>query len=453
MSNATLMRSRSSLRRNTTPTETSVPIPTEPVTYCLYARKSSEEDERQALSIDSQVKEMLEMATRDSLKVTEIRRESHSAKASGMRPVFNGLIGDIRSGKFTGILTWAPDRLSRNAGDLGSLVDLMDQKSLKEIRTFGQRFSDSPSEKFLLMILCSQAKLENDNRGVNVKRGLRATLEKGLWPAVAPTGYLNENRTDRRGHLLLDPQRSSVLKKMFEKVAQDNYSGRQLHHWLKEEIKFTTRYGKPLSLSNIYTILKNTFYYGVVEYPVGSGKWYTLKHEPIITKELFDKVQERLTRDGIERTTKDFAFTRLMACGLCGSGITAEEKHKKLKDGMIRTYVYYGCSRARDLHCKNTYCREEQIIEQIAKIIDRIDINELGMRAKLEDEVRRFRFFQNQVLGDKKAKDENVAEVDIRTYAKYLMKQGSVQDKRELVSCLKSRLTLNHKRLCLITPG
>ena len=104
------------------------------VKYCLYARKSTESDEKQALSIDSQVKEMLQIADRDGLEIVDIRRESHSAKDSGQRPVFNEILADIRSGRYTGILTWAPDRLSRNAGDLGSLVDLMDQKLLFEIR-------------------------------------------------------------------------------------------------------------------------------------------------------------------------------------------------------------------------------------------------------------------------------------------------------------------------------
>lgn len=99
----------------------------EQITYCLYARKSTEQDEKQALSIDSQIKEMLHVAERDGLKVVEVRKESHSAKASGMRPVYNQLLADIRAGVFNGILTWAPDRLSRNAGDLRSIVDLMDQ--------------------------------------------------------------------------------------------------------------------------------------------------------------------------------------------------------------------------------------------------------------------------------------------------------------------------------------
>src|SRR3984885_13878352 len=120
------------------------------VKYCLYARKSTESDEKQALSIDSQVKEMLQIAEREGIEVIEIRREAHSAKDSGQRPVFKELLQDIRIGRFNGILTWAPDRLSRNAGDLGSLVDLMDEKKLHQIKTYGQSFHNTPNDKFLL---------------------------------------------------------------------------------------------------------------------------------------------------------------------------------------------------------------------------------------------------------------------------------------------------------------
>lgn len=122
--------------------------------------------------IDSQIKEMERMVTTEQLEVVEIKRESHSAKEAGQRPVFNEIVEELKQGKYNGILTWAPDRIARNAGDLGRIVDLMDQKKLIEIRTFGQKFSNSPNDKFMLMILGSQAKLENDNKVVNVKRGL-----------------------------------------------------------------------------------------------------------------------------------------------------------------------------------------------------------------------------------------------------------------------------------------
>ncbi|MFA6797364.1 MAG: recombinase family protein, partial [Candidatus Paceibacterota bacterium] len=153
------------------------PLPV--IRYCLYARKSMEDEERQALSIDSQLKEMKQIAERDNLYVVAMRTEAHSAKNSGQRPVFNQMIEELRNGKYNAILTWNPDRLSRNAGDLGVLVDLMDSQLLVEIRTYNQKFSNSPNEKFLLMILGSQAKLENDNKSINVKRGLRTKVEMG----------------------------------------------------------------------------------------------------------------------------------------------------------------------------------------------------------------------------------------------------------------------------------
>jgi len=427
--------------------------PSEKVKYVLYARKSSESDEKQALSIDSQVKEMLQIAERDGLEIIDIRREAHSAKDSGQRPVFNEIIKDVRSGRFNGILTWAPDRLSRNAGDLGSLVDLMDQKLLVEIKTYGQRFSNSPNEKFLLMILCSQAKLENDNKSINVRRGLRTRCEMGLWPAPAPTGYLNEKRIDRKGYVIIDSQRAPIVKQMFEKVAYEHWSGRKLYHWLKFEINFrSVTSNKPLSLSNVYKILQTPFYYGSFEYPFGSGNWYQGKHKPIITRELFDKVTEQLKRDRIVRgESKEFAFTRLLKCGLCGSGVCAEEKFKQLRTtGLTARYVYYGCNRSKDLHCKNGYIREEELIKQLLEIIDKINLDKLGMREKIEKEIKRFRRFQSQVLKVKSEQEERKeTEIDIRNYAKYILREGTIMEKRELMASFKSKLMLKNKMIYL----
>lgn len=418
------------------------------IRYCLYARKSTESEERQVLSIDSQIKEMLQAAERDSLEVTEIRRESHSAKNSGERKVFNEIVADIRLGRFNGLMAWAPDRLARNAGDLGSLVDLMDQKVLLEIRTNGQRFTNSPNEKFLLMILGSQAKLENDNRGVNIKRGQKTRCEMGLRPGVSPTGYLNEKQSDRRCHAVIDPDRGPIIKKMFEKVASEQWSGRKLYHWLKFELNFKTKGNKNLSLSNVYIILQNPFYYGTFEYPEKSGNWYQGKHDPLITKELYDKVQDQLKRDHIIRSEiKEFAFTKLLMCGSCGSGVTADEKFKKLKDGTTVRYVYYGCTRSKNLHCKGGYLREEELINQLVSIMDQIDINEIGMRYKFEEEVARLTKFQKSFFGEATFKSKK--QIDLRSYAKYLLKEGSTIEKRELLACIKSRFVLTEKVLTL----
>lgn len=424
--------------------------PIEKVKYCLYARKSTEQDEKQALSIDSQVKEMLAIAEHESLEIIDIRREAHSAKDSGQRPVFKELLEDIRRKRFNGVLTWAPDRLSRNAGDLGSLVDLMDQKQLVEIRTYGQYFRNSPNEKFLLMILCSQAKLENDNKSINVKRGLRTRVEMGLWPAPAPTGYLKEKRLDRKCQTLIDPDRAPIIRQMFEKVANEKWSGRKIYNWLKFDLNFKTVGGnKNLTLSNVYMILQNHFYYGIFEYPKDSGNWYTGKHEPIITKELFMQVQEQMTRSVIRSEGKEFAFTKLMTCGLCGSGITPDEKFKKQKNGNVHRHVYYGCNGSRDRDCKSGYINEGDLIKQFQELLDRIDLNEIGIKEKIKSEVERFKKFNQMFLGSKQKVVAN--DVDIRNYAKYLLAEGTDVEKRELISCFKSRLLLANKIITLAT--
>ena len=414
-----------------------------PIRYCLYARKSSEAEEKQALSIDSQIKEMLTIAQRDGLNIVEIYRESHSAKDCGQRPVYNKLLGDIRNGKFDGIMTWHPDRLARNAGDLGAVVDLLDQKKLVEIRTHSQRFTNNPNEKFLLMILGSQAKLENDNKSINVKRGLKTKCELGLWPSVAPTGYLNSSNVNEKGIVYIDQQRATYIKKMFEKVANENYSGKKLFYWLRDEVKFKTRFGKPLTLSNVYIILKNTFYYGWFEYPKDSGRWFQGKHEPIITKELFEIVQEKVNRPFVRVESKEFAFTKLIKCGLCGSSITADEKFKRQVNGNVHRYVYYGCSKFQDKDCKCGYIREEELVNQLELMLDKLDLDEIGMKEHIKTEVERYKKFQAGVLG---VKDKiKVADIDIRNYAKYILRDGTNFEKRELLSCLRSKITLNNK--------
>lgn len=151
----------------------------------------------------------------------------------------------------------------------------------------------------------------------------------------------------------------------------------------------------------------------------------------------------------MRQVTKEFAFTKLMVCALCGSGISAEEKYKPLKDGTVNRYIYYGCSRGRDLYCKSGYIREEELVEQLIKIIGQVDINELGMRARLEEEVKRYKFFQNKVLGGKQSNDHVPDNVNIRNYAKYILKQGSISEKRELLGCLKSKLQLSNKILTI----
>lgn len=444
MESATLIAS-ARIRRGASEAAPAAPKVEMPDRYCLYARKSSEEDERQAMSIDSQIQEMLAIAKREGLNITETRRESHSAKASGHRPVYNTILEDIDKGVFNGILTWAPDRLSRNAGDLGSLVDLMDRGLLKEIRCHSQRFTNNPNEKFLLMILCSQAKLENDNRGINVKRGQKARAEQGYRPCLPALGYLTERKPgESRSNVVVDPVRAPVIKQMFEKVAVERMSGRDVYRWICQT-GFLTRAGRRMTLSMIYKVLHNPYYTGRFEYPVGSGRWFKGDYKPIVNQQIFDDAQ-RILSAGQQREwgTKEFAFTRLMVCGGCGSGVTADEKQKQTKKG-VKRYVYYRCTHSRNMQCKEQPIREEDLIDQLIELLDGLDLNTSAVKRKIDDEFERFSKFATDVLGisDK----QKAQKINQRKYVEYLLRNGKMEEKRELLEHLKNKITLESGKI------
>lgn len=415
--------------------------------YCLYARKSTEQDERQALSIESQIREMTDQAKRAGIDIAEIRQESYSAKSSGQRPVFSQILEDVRSGVFQGIVAWAPDRLSRNAGDLGVLVDLMDEGHLQEVRTFGQLFRNTPGEKFLLMILGSQAKLENDQRSINVKRGLKAKALKGWRPGITPLGYLNDPEGEQgERQIYLDPDRAVTIREAFKRVA-GGASGRDLYHWLKEA-GFRTRQGRPMALSAIYRMLRDSYYCGRFEYPVGSDSWYSVNHESIVSKDLFMRVQEKLTVTPKGRPgTKEFNFTRILKCGACGAGITAEEKFKSLKDGGRRRYVYYRCTNGVNRRCSEPAVREEELLEQLLEIMERLPLKAIKLKAHFELEIDRYQRLTKAILARESNLELKKVRLNTRTYAKYLLAEGNRDDKRSVLLSIDRTLALKERRV------
>ncbi|OQY69063.1 hypothetical protein B6D29_00140 [Microgenomates bacterium UTCPR1] len=401
------------------------------IQYCLYARKSLESDERQIMSIDSQIKEMKVLAERDKVYIKEIRYESHSAKASGQRPVFQKLIEDIVKGEFNGIITWNPDRLSRNAGDLGRIVDLMDQEKLQEIKTYSQSFHNQPNDKFLLMILCSQAKLENDNRAINVKRGMRMKCEMGWRPGVAPLGYMNRTFAGVRD-IIIDPERAPIIKEAFDRAAYMYHSGRMVKEWM-DKAGFTTRKGRRITISMVYLMLKNPFYYGYYEYP--KGKLYKGKHEPIITKEVFEDTQSELTDPSKHSYIgKIFAFKGLFKCYTCGSGICGEEKKRKLKNGGFHRHVYYHCTRSRDRKCKEKYIEEKKLIESLLKTVNNIPDEQLVVTSNLKDAMEEYKRIIREA--NYLSKDNYDGEITIREYTEYVIREGSPKARRELINNL-----------------
>lgn len=378
------------------------------IEYIVYCRKSSEQEDRQVLSIESQRNELLAVAKQEKLKVIEVLEESHSAKKLD-RPVFAEIVKKIQNGHANGLLVWNASRISRNSIDTGRIVYLMDEEKLLEVKTHSQIFRNTPNDKFLLALFCNQAKLENDNKGEDVKRGLKTKAGLGMYPAPAPTGYMNEKYAERGSKKILpDPDRFDLTRRMVDLMLTGIYTPPRILKMANEEWGFRTPKGKKLARSTIYNIFTNSFYYGMFEYPKGSGIWYKGIHKPMMTVEEYDKIQVLLGRKGRPRPkTHVFAFTGLMRCGECGAMITAEEKFKRQKNGNIHHYILYHCTKRTKKDCTQKSIRVEELERQIKESIESItipeDLHEFGLKWFREENKKEAKTTISVIIAQEKA--------------------------------------------------
>jgi site-specific DNA recombinase len=295
--------------------------------YGTYCRKSTESEDRQVLSLDSQADKAKEIAKALGVRIVEayVFSESKSAKITNNRPQFVEMLRSIEKGEIQGIIVWHADRLSRNAMDAALLVDLMDRGKLVEIVTPSQTFRNTPIDKFIFGLSCGQAKMENDKKGIDVKRGLEKKAKLGMIPNHSTVGYMNDKNTARGSKKILsDPERLPMVRKMWDLMLTGTYTVPEVWKIVTDEWGFRMPNGKRMGRSTIYYMFSNPVYYGMFQFPLKSGNWYKGTHEAIITEEEFDKVQVLLGRVGKPRPkTHVFDFVGMMRCGECAAAITA----------------------------------------------------------------------------------------------------------------------------------
>ena len=347
------------------------------IKYIAYCRKSTDEKEKQVLSIESQVEELKEFATKEKLHVVCFLTESRTAKSLG-RPVFEEVIQKIEKGEANAILSWHPDRLARNSVDGGKIVYLLDTGKLLDLKFPTFWFDNTPQGKFMLSIAFGQSKYYVDNLSENVKRGNRQKLRKGILPNKAPYGYLNEPRLRT---IEIDPVKSKIVRKAFELFAEGESSFADLARFFQ---KFgITRYsGKMLHLDTVKRILSNKFYIGIINF---GGETYEGTHKLFIPSEIFGKVQKILeSREHPKNKKHNFTFLGLVRCTECGCAITAEVKHKcyPTTRGNV-DYIYYRCTKKKT-DCSQNYLREELLEQQLRAIVEKSSLPESWAKLWLE---------------------------------------------------------------------
>lgn len=233
-------------------------------------------------------------------------------------------------------------------------------------------------------ICMSLAEYERGTVAIRTMAGLRQKAEQGCFPGKAPYGYKNISLENGNKTIVIDDTYAFYIRRAFELYATGHYSLRNLNEQLYKD-GFRTKSGKKIYRTAIEAMLKNIFYTGVFEF---EGKVYeNACHKPIISKELFYRVQEKLRDPKKSRShTIQFSYTGLMTCGHCGCFLTGELKKGK--------YIYYHCTGNRGGTCKKDYTRQEKIDKTISEIL-RYVVIPYETKIKLKEALKSFHLTQS----------------------------------------------------------
>lgn len=339
----------------------------------IYARVSSEEQAKHGFSIENQKKQCKEFAERNGYYVEKMFVDEGKSAKNLDRPEIQDLITycSKKSNKINAVIIWRLDRISRNNEDYhGVLRPLFERKGITLLSATEANVNTIEGD-LMRNIGMSFAEYERKVIGARTKAGLRQKAEQGGYPHHAPFGYKNITNPDGSKTIIMDERKIMYVRRAFELYDSGMYSLKSLTKKLNED-GIRTNSGRRVAQTTVEHILKNLFYTGSF---VHAGKIYENGiHKPIISKELFYRVQERLRDPNkSKKHNLEFAYTGMMTCGYCGCQITAE--NKKDKKGNYK-YVYYHCTGAKGGECKRDYINEDRVNEAFAEIIKHIIIPE-----------------------------------------------------------------------------
>ncbi len=333
-------------------------------TAVIYARVSSKEQEKEGFSIPAQLKLLRSYAEAADLTVIRDFVDAETAKQTG-RTGFGEMLAFLKQTLSCRVLlVEKTDRLYRNLKDWVTLDELdLEIHFVKENQIFSRE--SRSSEKFMHGIKVLMAKNYIDNLSEETKKGMLEKAQQGIYPSFAPLGYINVECNGKRD-IQPDPELTPLVQQLYIWYSDGNYSLLELTKKAHDEGLAYRKTGAKVAKSMVHKILTNPIYYGEFDW---AGIRYRGVHEPIITKELFDRVQGALSDRGHHSTRHQkhhWAFQGLISCGHCGCALTAEIKKKR--------YVYYHCTGHKG-NCRERYVREEEIARQFGVALRNIQMD------------------------------------------------------------------------------
>lgn len=331
----------------------------------LYVRVSSKEQEKEGYSLDAQEKLGEDYARRNDLKIVKRWKVSESAWKEE-RNAFNQMLDYSRKHEnVKHIIFDVTDRMTRNDMDkikIWSLVKYND-KTIHFSRSNKKIDKNSSSEDVLMLdIEVAVAKKISNDISRKTKMGMLEKAEQGLFPSSAPLGYKNNPLTRL---MEVDEVKSPYIQRAFSLIASGSYSIDMIRDTLYRE-GFRGKLDNKVGKSAIDHILKNPIYCGVFRW---NEKIYQGSHTPLISKDLFDNVQNILSgRFRPYKHKHNFTFNSLIKCGICGCRVLGELKKKQ--------YTYYHCTFSNGRHTGMEYIRQEALIEMFKAPLQAITLPE-----------------------------------------------------------------------------
>ena len=332
----------------------------------IYARVSSKEQEKEGFSIPAQLKLLKEYASGQGLAIAQEFVDVETAKQTG-RTAFGEMVSYLKAHPAVRVmLVEKTDRLYRNLKDWVTVDELNVEVHFPKEGVVLSRESRS-SEKFMHGIKVLMAKNYIDNLSEEARKGMREKAEQGLWPTVAPLGYRNVQGPNGKRIIEPDPESAPLVRGLFESYAHGTQSIKEAAHEVRSAGLVSRKRGSRIPTSTIHNILRTRLYMGEFEW---NERVYQGTHEPIVSKDLWDRVQAVLDNRKAKRHRRakhDFAFSGLIECGHCGSAIVGEIKKQR--------YVYYHCTGYRG-KCGEPYVRQEVIEQKFSEVLGRLTFDD-----------------------------------------------------------------------------